>query len=386
MNEARALQEQYDALLARFVRPLLEGGTARVGDPIAPAALAHFEMASCSDTEVEHAIADALASHVGELLPARRLPWPERGAIALACALHDLAFVSDPSLDRLFARGARRIVAQWVAAHAANAGLPRSRGQVLVRHALAERFLALRRRDVVVSNWAYTWRFHGRPVPPKYLSWKAIRRVRTRQSTLDLAAVLAAAPAELDLPNLAGAVLARSPLTPLLATPGAPPPSFDLAAAAVLSDRALRGAVVRAHAADPIRAARLFGRVLSTALVLPPAAAGAVVVFLHELQVACLLARDPTAPPVEDAATAGLAALLPACALTEAGRALVGFDALDPRDARRVVLAAQRISSQLPAQAAALARSLLAHATGADAHRLAVCADAFPYDRPEVCP
>jgi hypothetical protein len=382
MSEGRAFQEQYDALLAQFLRPLLEGGTARVGDPIAPAALAHFELAAASDAEVEHAVADALDAHLRALLPARRVPWPEPGALALACALHDLAFATDPSLDRPFARGARATVARWAAAHAARAGQPRTRGQALVRHALVDRFLLVRRRDVIVRNWAYSWRFLGRPVPPRYLAWRAVRRVKTSEQMRDLGAVLADAPDALGLPAVVRAVFAASPLTSLLGVHGAPAPAFDAASAAVLSDRALRGAVVRAHAADPHRAARLFGRALAQALALPSASARVVLEFVHELHVACLLGRDAVAPPIEDRATADLAALLPACALTEPGRALVGLHALDPRDQRLVEVAAQRTASQLPAESRGLAEALVAHALGAPDPRALSSVSVRPEVRP----
>ncbi len=330
-------QERVDAFLRDFLQPLLEGGAVRPARALGPAHLDAATLASGSDASVEHAIHTALAANAAALLPPRAVRWPDRGAIALALAAHDLALLTDPLLDRAFARGARPVLAGFVQALVGLAGPVHTRDAALLRHAVVGRARALVRTDVTVRNWAYTDRFHGRPVPSRFTAWRTLRRVRTNDETRTLDAVLAALPPALGAPALLDALVAASPLTyALIAAPAAFRVGDSLAP--LLLDPALRGAIVRARLdADPIRAGECAGAsllALRDAKVggSTPARVRAALCFAFELQATALLGRGsplPLASPEAVAASAAFAAL----AGTADGAALVGLDDLRPGDA-----------------------------------------------------
>jgi hypothetical protein len=330
-------QQRVDAFLRDFLQPLLAGGTARLGRALGPSHLDAATLATGSDASVEHALHATLAASASELLPPRAVRWPDRGAVALALAAHDLALLGDPLLDRAFARGARAVLAGFVRALLGHAGPVHTRDTALVRHAIVGQARQLVRTDVTVRNWAYTEHFQGRPVPPRFTAWRTLRRVRTSAQTLSLRETLTALPPELGAPALFDALVAASPLTYALT---AAPASFrvDDALAPLLLDPALRGAIVRARLADdPIRAGECAGTALLALRDARPDAATPsrtriALTFAYELQATALLGRGsplPLASPEATAAAAAFAALVGSAD----GIALVGVDLLRTSDA-----------------------------------------------------
>lgn len=242
------LQQAFDDLVAGFLVPLLSGGTVQLGRPIAPAALEHFELARPSDSDAEWRALDALHAAASAVAPLRAQPRLDRATLALTIACHDLLFLTDPELAGWPARRARPVLERWIDQAVALAGLPATRTDVLVRHAIVSRVLDVERRDVVVKNWAYTYRFFGRPVPPRVVALPRLRFVSQTESQLDLAQILAADGDE-RTPRLR-AVVACSPLTELLRWRVAASITVGPGSSAVLSDPVLRGAVARTLASD----------------------------------------------------------------------------------------------------------------------------------------
>jgi hypothetical protein len=377
-------QQRVDAFLRDFLQPLLAGDIVRPGRALGPSHLDAATLATGSDATVEHALHVALAASASELLPPRAVRWPDRGAIALALAAHDLALLSDPLLDRAFARGARAVLASFVRTLIGHAGPVRSRDTALLRHAVVGRARQLVRTDVTVRNWAYTHEFHGRLVPPRFTAWRKLRRVEASSQTLSLRETLTKLPRELGAPALLDALVAASPLTLALA---AAPAAFrvDDVLAPLLLDPALRGAIVRARLTeDPIRAGECAGAALVALRAAQPDAATpsrtrAALTFAYELQATALLGRGsplPLASPEAIAAAAAFAALVGSAD----GIALVGVDQLRASDAyvlREAAIDARHRVGE-PAFHAALAQVRVAAPPSTSIFDLSLASEASP--------
>jgi len=293
-----AVQRALDELAASFLLPLLSGGTVQLGAPIGPGALAHFAVARPSDSDVEWRVLDALHAAATAVAPLRADPRLDGDLLALCIAAHDLLLLTDPSLGTWPAKRAQPKLRGWVEAVLASIAPPRTRTAALTRHAIVARLLELERRDVVVKNWAYTYRFFGRPVPPRVVALPRLRFVRTTESTTTLdAAVKASGPATAPLLD---AIVACSPLTRLLRAPEhGPALTLDVGVAAVLSDPVLRGAVARAaEQVDPEAIGGVWQTVLRSlagSAQAAPAVTYAVAALLVETHVLAALARDDNA-------------------------------------------------------------------------------------------
>lgn len=261
-DDAREIHERFDAFAREFLRPLLAGGRVVVGKPVSPGMLEHFAFARPADSEVDGAIHGALHAGASDIAPVRSIPWPDRGLAAIAMACHDLAAVTDPALDRWPARRSRGRVLEWIDWFLDQAGPPRTRGAALARHAVVSRTLALRREDVVVRNWAYTYRFFGRPVPSRVLAMPKLRLVRQDKSTQGIVELWEDLEAELPLADRLRTLLSRSPVTELLRTDRAPDLRLGTAALAVLSDDLVRSGLARALVTQGDRVASPLGRAL----------------------------------------------------------------------------------------------------------------------------
>ena len=294
--ESTRLQQAFDDLVTGFLTPLLAGGAVQLGRPIAPAALQHFEHARPSDSDAEWRMLDALHAAATAVAPLRAQPRLDPATLALAIACHDLLFLTDPELAGWPARRAKPVIERWIDQAVGLAGLPATRTDALVRHAIVTRLLDVERTDVVVKNWAYTYRFFGRPVPPRVVAMPRLRFVRRTESRLDLSAMLQATGEELG-PRLR-AVLACSPLTELLRFRLASPLALGPGAGAVLSDPVLRGAVARALASDDVAAtAEAWSAALArladpAAQPVAPALAFYAIALLFEAHVFAALDRD----------------------------------------------------------------------------------------------
>jgi hypothetical protein len=245
VSEATKIQARFQSFAADFVHPLLAGGTAVVGQPLTPGMLEHFSLAVSGDLAIDREIYDLLHGEASEIAPLRALVWPERGLMAVTMAAHNLVAVTDPKLDRLFARGARKKALEYADWLIDAAGAPNTRGEALARHAIISRFVTMSRTDVVVKNWAYTYRFFGRPVPTRVTAMPRVRMVkqdRTEKGLLQLFDVL---DAELSVRTRLRSLVQRSPVTEFLHTERFGAPAIGTAALAVLSDDLVRNGIAR---------------------------------------------------------------------------------------------------------------------------------------------
>jgi hypothetical protein len=322
VSETEKLQLQYDALVAGFVAPLVGGGTVVVERPIAPGAITYFEHASPSDATSAREVFDRLHRGASSIARVETLPWPDRDLLLMAMAAHDLVHLTDPKLDRLFARGARRQVADWIDEIVEAIQPPNTRADALARHALIDPLPALRRRDVEAKSWAYTYRFIGRPqggsVLTRPIFGSSFQEVETFRDVVELLEAVDAE-AALDVSGKLRELLARSPVTELLRLDICDTFRFGLATLAVLSDDAIRGGVAReAVERGEWKAAPRLGRALGDPILqhAPPAHLYYALALCFEVQMTATLDVPGPALPerldLSDPDTARYAAVLPA--------------------------------------------------------------------------
>ncbi len=330
----------FESFASAFLRPLLVGGEARTTRALPPGLLDPFAQASSSDPEVAEALSDGVLSAAAEIAPIGTVPSPDRGAMALVMAAHDLALVTDPMLDRVVARRARPKVVEWAATLAEAIGPPRTRGEALHRHVWFDRFLALEREDTVVRNWAYTYRFYGRPPPANVVALPRLRFVRQEHNRVGLLELIDADEDGLGLRSLLDGLLARSPVTQLLRWRRLRRPRLGAAALACLSDARLRAGVahqlVRAGT-EGIEAAFGFALRELHAQGAPPSHLRVALSFVAELQLLELVdpRTEPAPPePLESDDARLYAAVLPALVSVDPAAAL---NTLAPSDRARAL-------------------------------------------------
>lgn len=322
MSATEKLQLQYDALVSGFVAPLVSGGTVLVDQPVAPGAIAYFEHTSPSDATTAHEIFDRLHRGASAIARLSTVPWPSRDLLLMAMAAYDLVHLTDPALDRLFARGARRRVADWVDEIVDAVAPPTTRADALARHALLDPLPALRRKDIVAKSWAYTYRFIGRPQSSSIFTrpiWgSSFNETETYE---DVVGLLAKVDGEtgLGLSAKLRELLARSPVTELLRLDLCERFRFGLATLAALSDDAIRGGVAREIVErGEWKAAPRLGRALGDPLLhhAPPGHLYYALSLCFEVQMTATLdAPGPAGPQrldLSDPDTARYAAVLPA--------------------------------------------------------------------------
>ena len=247
MSDGVKLQRRFDALVVGFVAPLVTGETVSIDQPHAPGAITYYEHASSSDADADTDIFDALHRRAASIAPLSTVPWPSRDLLLIAMASVNLVHVTDPELDRMFARGARKKTAGWVDQIIEAIAPPTTRADALARHALLDPLPALRRKDIVAKSWAYTYRFVGRPIGASILKKPIFGKFNEAQSLTDVSALLAKLDAETGLgmvPRMRS-LLARSPVTELVRLDLCESFRFGLATLAVLSDDAIRGGIAR---------------------------------------------------------------------------------------------------------------------------------------------
>jgi hypothetical protein len=351
VSDATKIQARYQSFAAEFLHPLLAGGSAIAGQPLTPGMLEHFALASSDDVDVDRGIYDLVHREASEIAPLRALSWPERGSMALAMAAHNLVAVTDPKLDRLFARGARTKALHYADWLIDAAGAPTTRGECLARHVVLSRFIRLSRTDVVVKNWAYTYRFFGRPVPPRVVAMPRVRLVRQEKSDRSLLALFDALDAELSINLRLRALVHRSPVTELLSTELFGSPPIGTAALSVLSDDLVRNGIARALVARGASVMSPFGEALARldGERPPPKMAFYLLALVYEAHVIAVLdaraGREPVfTRPADDNARLFLA-VLPA--MVGAPDDLGALLDLDPDD----LLALRRRAGELDSQA-----------------------------------
>jgi hypothetical protein len=351
------LQAAYDALVSRFVLPLVEGGTAELDRPIAPGAFTFFVDASATSPEVDDRIFDALHRSASRFVPVETIRWPTPGLVALAAAAHDLVALTDPALETFFARGARRTMIAWTDRWLSLVPGPTTRGEALARHAMLEPLLSARRKDTTVRTWMFNYRFSGRAMPWSPEVMPRLLLPQREESFVALDAIVDALDRETPVlrPRL-DALVSRSPVTELLRGATRPGFRFGLASLAVLSDSALRGAITRELAAAEWTAGpRLLAATRAQLVGRSPALVAVAVRLLLELAITCSLdpSRDADPPSADDALR--YAALLPA--LVDHER-IDDLRVLDPDDGARVRARAERWRPRVTALLAE-ARALL---------------------------
>lgn len=362
MADARKLQEIYDALVGRFVLPVLEGGEGQLDRPIAPACFTHFVDATATSPEVDDRIFDALHRAASGMVPVETIRWPSPGLIALAAAAHDLLALTDPSLEGFFARGARTTILSWVDAWTRLVPAPATRGEALARHALLAPLLGARRKDVVVRTWLYTYRFQGRALPFAEDVLPGFLKRGSEETSMGLAGMLKAVEqrSQLDLRSRLEALIARSPVTELLTAPSRKRFQLGLASLAVLSDPALRGAIAREIAAgDEWDAASALGAAVAAPRLGKEKKLLAIGVrLLCEIQqTRALDLREEAIPSKLDAGQLLYAALLPA--MLEHPRTIEELRLLDDGDRAKLQLRAEKLRPRVKAEHLAQAQAWL---------------------------
>ena len=362
------LQAAYDALVTGFVAPLVSGGEAHVGAPIAPGALSYFAQTQSGSSETDTRILDGLHATATELAPLRSIPWPSPGSLALASALYDLLWLTDPSLTGVIVGAAPRAVADWVDRLMASIAPPETRGEALLRYALLEPVFDMERRDATVRTWAYTHRFFGRPVPWNVVAMPRVRFVRREESRSSVRALFAKAE-ELRLMERFRALVSRSPVTELLRahelvgerTTGTAF-TYSVATLRVLADRALSGGIARRIAAhSEWSSASLLGAALPQLAKAPPELATIALRFLLELHVTSQLdERDKKTPRELDPGQQRYAALL--LAFFEDAPALEDVRVLDDGDRALLVRRAESLRPLVPGPVLTEMSSLVTYA------------------------
>jgi len=196
---------------------------------------------------------------------------------------------------------------------------------------------------VVVTNWAYTYRFFGRPVPRNVVAMPRLRRVKQKAEERALLAIFSQLDSEeMPMEPLLQGLLARSPFTRIARFSLGEAPLFDVSTLAMLEDASLRQGLItelrQAHEAKLM--ARLGAELwkLRQRQDVPPRLLHVAVAFVLELGLRLMLRREP--PDFIGAPASfelGLALSLPAAA--RQARGLWPELALD--DAERVTTEAQ---------------------------------------------
>ena len=321
MSNPEKLQRRYDELVVGFVAPLVSGGTVVIDQPHAPGAIGYYEHANTVDPDANRVIYDALHRHAASIAPVRTVPWPDRDLVLLAMAAVNLVHITDPTLDRMFARGARKKVVGWIDEIIEAIAPPNTRADALSRHALLDPVPALRRKDIVAKSWAYTYRFIGRPTNSSVLSRPVFGKFNEKQSLKDVGSLLATldATSGLGTTRRLRELLARSPVTELVRLDLCESFRFGLATLAVLSDDTIRGGIAREIVGrGEWKAAQRLGRALGdpTLQKAPPAHLYYALALCFEVQMTATLDVPGPALPdkldLSDPDVARYAAVLPA--------------------------------------------------------------------------
>lgn len=198
--------------LREFVRPLVEGGDVHVGDPIGRDVLDVWEVAIGEHAETTVAIDEARA-RIAAGLVVRPPPLAFGPAdLRLAVALYDALVLSHPQTEGWPARRGRRGLATFVGDLLADAGSPDGRIDVVSRHTLLHGLPDLVRVDTRLRWWTGKAEFKGAPPPRRLMVWPTVRRVKEEKAEVPLTDVV-----DGEAAPLVGELLARSPLTDLLA-------------------------------------------------------------------------------------------------------------------------------------------------------------------------
>lgn len=307
MSDTEQMQLAYDTLLGNFLLPLLEGGNVTVSKPIGPGCASYFAQTRSGSIDTDRRIFDALHRASSAIANVETLQWPSLPILAMSAAMYNLLCATDPAYDRLFARNARKKIRTWSEHWLSLISTPRSRGDALARHVLVERFIILKRQDLVLRSWAFTYRFHGRQPNIITVPGLGFDNPERHDRNLDQVLVHAAQSGTgFHLADVADAILHRSPLTQLLAIgrnqgPFSQAPSipfvFSIATLTTLSDRALRSAVAGRLLVQEAASASVLGLALfQPELLANPSLLAIAIQLLLEMHIMGALDRRSAAP------------------------------------------------------------------------------------------
>lgn len=200
----------------RVLTPLTAGGElspiSPIGEQRALAALEHTPHARGVIDEVR-----ARRVRVARrLLAVDVLGDPGPGEWLMLFSFNDLLQSMNATLPGPFGQDRPRQLLEMALRVVEAAGAPSSVGEALGRHATFSRLLEVVRVDTEVSWWVGRRVFRAARPPPRLLTWRSLRRVGVRETTVPLAAM---GPAEETAQPLFEAtlrsLLAASPLTDL---------------------------------------------------------------------------------------------------------------------------------------------------------------------------
>lgn len=209
---------RFDELVTGIVAPLVLGGRMEPVRPLGPRlGLAIGEGRSVADSDLRSQLDVARVRIARLLAPVDTVSDLTPEDFALAAAFNDLLQVSNQDLSGPFTRGRHTQLLDAAVSLATAVPRPRTIAEALSRHTVFARALEVIRTDTTVSWWTGSASFRGRPVPPRLMLWRDLRRVRedTRRIPLvemstDIAVL--SGDAWLDALNT---WLSRSPLTDL---------------------------------------------------------------------------------------------------------------------------------------------------------------------------
>lgn len=363
MAQDAKIGELYEEFIKDFLLPLFAGGEAHAVRALPPGLVETFAYSTPSDTDVEFDLQTHMLRAASEIAPIDALPANDFGAMGMAMALHNLGAITDPMLDRTFSRGSIKTMRAWIDAIIEAIPPPRTRGEALSRHVIAERALQFQREDTVVKNWAYTYRFYGRPPPANVVAMPRLRFVKEQKSRREIVDILEEGIDEESLLGVLTELIARSPVTQLLNLQLYPKLVFGLATLAVLSDPGLRSGIVQALIkAGTSGVAQPLGHALRelSAVGAPAEYLHVALVFIAELQVLEVLDERVGHTPLAEPAVGDeelFAAVLPA--VIQHDTPLANVAELAESDLERVRRRAEVRRQQAGDDAVDFARSIL---------------------------
>ncbi|MDC0675361.1 hypothetical protein [Nannocystis radixulma] len=229
---------------ARFVAPLLGGGTVHVAAPVRPADFRAMagELATLRNGDV----AALRLQRAQQLVAEPDLQDPGAEELALWVALYNLLVLDHPDRGRVWARQATWRRVESAARYWLLFARPEGFSAALANHAAVGAFLELSRRDQILSGAEGELRFVGQEIPRRRLRWTVPGALSVREETI-------AWWSSAHVPEVAALqqdVLWASPVTCLLRPLTAPPGYSPLEGASFLRHRAFARAVCHAWASS----------------------------------------------------------------------------------------------------------------------------------------
>ena len=255
--------ERYESFVRNTLMPLFTGGQLIVDQPLTPGMYTAFSVARSADLDVDLSLYGAICRESEGLAPTDTIPWPDAGFMAMAMAIHNILAVTDPLLDRAFARNSREKMLDWADWLLQQITLPMTRGEALMRHALLTRTLGLRRKDIYARSLGTTSRYLGRPESTGF--WTKPRFATRRVEEPTIANLWTELRSEdLEVWTLVGKMVQASPITRILRVEAGEERLLGTAELAVLSDDLLRNGLANQIVQGRLRSGDWWDRSITT--------------------------------------------------------------------------------------------------------------------------